>query len=360
MIDIRSDTVTQPTAAMRKAMAEAEVGDDVYGDDPTVNRLEDLGAQMFGKEAALFVPSGTFGNQLALFTWCPRGTEVVLGENSHIIVHEAGAASVIAGVQTRCIPDPGGVLDPMELKKRLRKRDLHAPATSLICMENAHSSGRVASLEDMDAVRAIAKEWVLPVHLDGARIFNAAAALGCNASDIAARADSVMFCLSKGLCAPIGSLLAGTKDFISSARLKRKIMGGGMRQAGILAAAGIIALKEHSPLLEADHLRAKKLAQGLAKMKGVNVIDNVDINMVFFKYEPSPKAAAPPEAAMPIGADFAKKIVGHFESRGIVINPPEQGMFRFVTHYWIGDKEIDTILAVAEEAFCGLLGKGGQ
>jgi threonine aldolase len=260
MIDIRSDTVTQPTAAMRKAMAEAEVGDDVYGDDPTVNRLERLGAQMLGKEAALFVPSGTFGNQLALFTWCPRGTEVVLGEDCHIVVHEAGAPSVIAGVQTRCVPDPGGILDPVEIKKRLRKQDLHAPATSLICMENAHSSGRVVPLKDMDAVRAIAKEWGLPVHLDGARIFNAAAALDCSASDIAARVDSVMFCLSKGLCAPIGSLLAGTKDFISAARFKRKIMGGGMRQAGILAAAGIIALKEHSLLLEADHRRAKKLA----------------------------------------------------------------------------------------------------
>jgi threonine aldolase len=214
-------------------------------------------------------------------------------------------------------------------------------------MENAHSSGRVVSLEDMDAVRAIAKEWDLPVHLDGARICNAAAALGCNASDIAARVDSVMFCLSKGLCAPVGSLLAGTKDFISAARYKRKVMGGGMRQAGILAAAGIIALKEHSPLLEADHRRAKKLAQGLAKIKGVNVIDNVDINMVFFTYQH--------EAA----AEFAEKITGHFADRGIIINPPEQGIFRFVTHYWIGDKEIDTILAVAEEAF-GHLGKGGR
>jgi len=356
MIDIRSDTVTQPTAAMRKAMAEAEVGDDVYGDDPTVNRLEALGAQMLGKEAALFVPSGTFGNQLALFTWCPRGTEVILGEDCHIVVHEAGAPSVIAGVQIRCVPDPGGVIDPGEIKKRLRKQDLHAPATSLVCMENAHSSGRAARLEDMDAVKTIAKEWGLPVHLDGARIFNAAAALGCNASDIAARADSVMFCLSKGLCAPIGSLLAGTKDFVSAARLKRKIMGGGMRQAGILAAAGIIALKEHSSLLEADHLKAKKLARGLAKIKGVNVIDSVDINMVFFKYQ----REAPAVAAMPTDAEFAVKITGHFASRGIAINPPEQGIFRFVTHYWIQQEEIDTILAASEEAFCGSLEKGGQ
>jgi len=281
-----------------------------------------------------------------------QGNRGCLGENCHIVVHEAGAPSVIAGVQTRCVPDPGGVLEPAEIKKRLRKKDLHSPATSLICMENAHSSGRVVSLEDMDAVRAIANEWALPVHLDGARIFNAAAALGCNASDIAARVDSVMFCLSKSLCAPIGSLLAGTKEFISAARFKRKIMGGGMRQAGILAAAGIIALTEHSLLLGADHLRAKKLAQGLAKIKGVNIIDNVDINMVFFKYRNE-------AAAMP-AAEFARNITGYFASRGVIINPPEQGMFRFVTHYWIGDKEIDTILAAAEEAFCGHLGKGGR
>ncbi|MCL2192735.1 MAG: threonine aldolase family protein, partial [Treponema sp.] len=256
MIDIRSDTVTVPTQAMRKAMAEAEVGDDVYGDDPTVNKLEALGAQMLGKEAALFVPSGTFGNQLALFTWCPRGTEVILGENCHIIAHEAGAASVIPGIQTRCIPDPGGVLDPNDIAKRLRRQELHAPATSLICMENAHSLGRVATLESMDAVRALADEWKLPVHLDGARIFNAAAVLGCGADKIAARADSVMICLSKGLCAPVGSLLAGPRDFIDTARLKRKIMGGGMRQVGILAAAALVALREQVPLLAEDHRRA--------------------------------------------------------------------------------------------------------
>ena len=261
MIDIRSDTVTRPTDAMRAAMAQADVGDDVYGDDPTINRLEALGAQMLGKEAALFVPSGTFGNQLALFTWCRRGTEVILGDECHIVVHEAGAPSVIAGVQTRCVPNPGGVLAPQEILRRLRRQDLHAPATSLICLENAHSAGRAVALADMDAVRAIADEWKLPVHLDGARIFNAAAALGCSARDIAARADSVMFCLSKGLCAPVGSLLAGTKEFVDAARLKRKVMGGGMRQAGILAAAGIIALNEHTKLLAAI-TRAPKSLRG--------------------------------------------------------------------------------------------------
>jgi hypothetical protein len=220
MIDIRSDTVTLPTEEMRRAMAGADVGDDVYGDDPTVNRLEELGAEMLGKEAAVFVPSGTFGNQLALFTWCARGTELVLGEDCHILVHEAGAAAVIAGVQTRPVPAPDGVLSPF-LRQRLRKRDLHTPETSLICLENAHSLGRVVPLEEMDAVRQIADEWGLPVHLDGARIFNAAAALGVEAREIAARADSVMFCLSKGLCAPVGSLLAGKADFVREARIRK-------------------------------------------------------------------------------------------------------------------------------------------
>jgi threonine aldolase len=341
-VDIRSDTVTHPTDAMRKAMAEADVGDDVYGDDPTVNRLEALGAEMLGKEAALFVPSGTFGNQLALFTWCRRGTEVILGEDCHIIVHEAGAPSVIAGVQTRCIPDPGGELKPEDICNRLRKQDLHAPATSLICMENAHSSGKVVSLGSMDAVRTIADEWGLPIHLDGARIFNAATALGCSASEIAARVDSVMFCLSKGLCAPVGSLLVGTKDFIAEARLKRKIMGGGMRQAGILAAAGIIALKEHTSLLAADHDRAKRLALGLASISGINVsMNNVDINMVYFSHHHA-------------SSEMAEKIVKDFYDRGIVINPLVDGVFRFVTHYWIGHREIEKILAVSKEVFSGL------
>jgi len=325
---------------MRKAMAEAEVGDDVYNDDPTVNRLEELAAKMLGKEAALFVPTGTFGNQLALFTWCARGTEVVLGDECHIVIHEAGAPSVIAGVQTRCVPNPGGVLDPAEILKRLRRQDLHAPPTSLICMENAHSMGKAVSLADMDAVRALALEWKLPVHLDGARLFNAAAALGCSAQDIAARADSIMFCLSKGLCAPVGSLLAGTKKFIDAARLKRKVMGGGMRQAGILAAAGIIALEEHTKLLALDHSRAKKLAQGLANIKGISVDMNaVDINMVFFSH------------ASAAYAEKYEKIVAFFAGRGIIINPPEAGLYRFVTHYWIGDTELDEILKASREAF---------
>ena len=343
MIDIRSDTVTRPTPAMRRAMAEAEVGDDVYSDDPTVNRLEAMGAQMLGKEAALFVPSGTFGNLLAMFTWCPRGTEVILGEECHIIAHEAGSAAVIPGVQTRCIPDADGVLDPDDIARRVRGQDLHSPATSLVCVENAHSLGKAVPLKNMDEVRAVAAARELPVHLDGARIFNAAAALGCDASEIAARADSVMACFSKGLCAPVGSLLAGPKGFIDAARLKRKIMGGGMRQAGILAAAAIVALEDHVPLLAGDHRRARDLARGLAEIDGVRVDAGSDINMVFFDFRQAGDRAVDKAAG--------EEIAGRFRERGILINPPEspQGVFRFVTHYWIGDKEIETIIAVARE-----------
>ena len=340
MIDIRSDTVTKPTDAMRKVMAEAEVGDDVYGDDPTVNKLQKIGAKLLGKEAALFVPSGTFGNQLALFTWCPRGTEVLLADECHIIQHEAGAASVIAGVQTRTISAPDGVLSAKALRERLRKQDLHMPATSLICLENAHSLGRVVPLAAMDEVRKIADEWKLPVHLDGARIFNAATALGCEAKEIASRADSVMFCLSKGLCAPVGSLLVGKKKFIDEARLKRKIMGGGMRQAGILAAAGIVALEEQTCCLKDDHKRAKKIAMELAKLPGIQIKPReVDINLVFFTWPPAANKKT------------ADQIMGIFKEHKIILNPPEGGVFRFATHYWIGDIEVETILAASKKAF---------
>jgi threonine aldolase len=288
---------------------------------------------MLGKEAALFVPSGTFGNQLALFTWCPRGSEVILGEQCHIIEHEAGAASVIAGVQTRPIHAPDGVLTKAEIQKRLRKRELHAPATSLICMENAHSLGKAVPLAAMDSAYTLTREWGLPLHLDGARIFNAAIALGTDARDIARRSDSVMFCLSKGLCAPVGSLLAGTKTFVDEARLKRKVMGGGMRQAGIIAAAGIVALTKMAARLGEDHENAKRLARGLQSIAGLRVdTDSLDINMVFFT---SDKVRS---------AEDSEKVVSRFRDEGILINGADSGQFRFVTHYWIGDKDIDRII----------------
>ncbi|GHV82989.1 threonine aldolase [Spirochaetia bacterium] len=340
MIDLRSDTVTKPTDEMRAAMAAAEVGDDVYQDDPTVNALQELAAKILGKESALFVPSGTFGNQLALFTHAPRGSEVVLGEQCHIIQHEAGAASVIAGVQLRQIDAPDGALDAAQVELRLRRTDLHAPATSLICLENAHSNGSTVPLKVMQDIHQLAQKWNIPVHLDGARIFNAAAALNCSAKEIAGHADSVMFCISKGLCAPVGSLLVGTKSFVEAARFKRKIMGGGLRQTGILAAAGIIAINSMTQRLADDHKRARTLEAALAKIKGITVEQGNNINIVFFK------AASITDAAKAAAA------VSEFKKRGIIISAPsDDGTFRFVTHYWIGDSELEQTIKAAGEIF---------
>jgi len=339
-IDLRSDTVTWPTEAMRKAMAEAPVGDDVYGDDPTVNELERLAAEMAGKEAALFVPSGTFGNQLSLFTWCARGTEVILGEQCHIIQHEAGAASVIAGVQTRPVFAPDGILPPEAIEERIRGNDIHFPPTSLVCLENAHSSGHVIPLSYMKEVSDLAHRHGLPVHLDGARLFNAATSLGVDAAEIAATVDSVMFCLSKGLCAPVGSMLAGPRDFVEAARRKRKIMGGGMRQAGVLAAAGIIALKDMTRRLADDHGNACYLAGLLGGVPGLEVDTGaLDINMVFFR--------------LPAGSD-SDGLASHLKANKVLINPPELGLCRFVTHYWIDREAIDRVAALMREFF----GKG--
>jgi len=232
------------------------------------------------------------------------------------------------------------VLPASALHERLRKQDLHMPPTSLICIENAHSLGRSVPLAAMKETRKIADELKIPVHLDGARIFNAAAALDCDVRDIASMADSVMFCLSKGLCAPVGSLIAGKKEFIEKARYKRKIMGGGMRQAGILAAAGIIALKEQIKKLKEDHIRAKNIALGLSKIPGIEIKPNeIEINLLFFTW---PKAE---------DEKIAAGVVEMFKKHGIIINPPEKGVFRFVTHFWIGDAEVEAILAASKEAF---------
>lgn len=338
LTDLRSDTVTWPTALMREAMAKAAVGDDVYGDDPTTNKLETLAAEMTGKEAALLVPSGTFGNQLALMTWCPRGSEVILGEQCHIIQHEAGAASVLAGVQTRTVDAQDGYIKAQAVKSRIRGQDIHFPPTSLICMENAHSSGRVVSLSAMDEVREVAVDHGIPIHLDGARLFNAATCLGVPASHIAVRADSVMFCLSKGLCAPVGSMLAGPAAFIARARKNRKIMGGGMRQTGILAAAGLIALELMTKRLGEDHEHARYLASRLAVIPGIQLEAQPDINMVFFRIEKS------------IDADA---LTGFLREKGILVNGPDAGQWRVVTHYWIDRKRIDEFTASLEEFLSG-------
>lgn len=334
-IDLRSDTVTEQPIFMKEAMFNAEVGDDVYRDDPTVIKLEKLAAEIVGMESALFVPSGTFGNQLALFTHCKRGSEVIIADSNHIIAHEVGASSVIAGVQLRTIDAPNGVLNPNEIEKRIRFEDddIHFPSTSLICVENAHSSGNVLSIENMKAVYDIAKKYNLPVHLDGARLFNASTALNVDVKEITKYCDTVMFCLSKGLCSPVGSILAGSKDFIDKARKKRKLMGGGLRQAGFLAAAGIVSLEVMTKRLKEDHDNAKLLAEELSKIPEIYVdLHNLKINMVFFSFKDK-------------NID-TKELVKYFLENNIKINDVENGLMRFVTHYWVTKDDIYKIIEV--------------
>lgn len=336
-IDLRSDTVTMPTEKMRKAMAEAAVGDDVYGDDPCLNRLEQLGAEMMGKEAAIFVPSGTFGNQLCLLTHTLRGDEVILGQDCHIVLHEVGGASVIAGVQLAPLRSYNGILDPGQVEAAIRPDDdIHYPRTGLICVENAHGLGVAIPLSNLLAIKSIGEKHKIPVHMDGARIFNAAIALGVDVKEIAACADTVMFCLSKGLSAPVGSIVAGTKEFIKKARKGRKLMGGGLRQGGILAAAGIIALEEMVDRLKEDHENAAYLADRISRIKGINVkADRRDINMVFFEIED--------------GIISEAKLIDSFWDKGIKICGKEGGEWRFVTNKDITTDDIDYVVSILKE-----------
>ena len=327
-IDLRSDTVTRPTLAMRAAMAAAEVGDDVYGDDPTVNELEALAAETLGFEAALFVTSGTMGNQLGIMSQTRRGDEIIAGANSHIFMHEVGAAAVLSGVTVRQVDYPNCIPVPAMVEAAIRPDDIHEPPTSLICLENALANGRLVPVETMAEIRRIADEHGLNVHLDGARVFNAAAALGVDVKEITRYADSVSCCLSKGLCAPVGAIFAGRAETVKRARKCRKLLGGGMRQAGILAAAGILALKEMPKRLSEDHANAKRLAELLSQIDGVSIDkDSVEINMIFFKLDRSAEL----KAALP------EKMKQH----GILINPEELGEFRFVTNNDVSAKDVE-------------------
>ncbi|MFU8786662.1 MAG: low-specificity L-threonine aldolase [Candidatus Izemoplasmataceae bacterium] len=284
MIDFRSDTVTKPTNAMKEAMMHASVGDDVYEDDLTIKHLEQAAADKLGKEAALFVPSGTMGNQIAIMTHTNRGDEIIIGANSHIKNYEVGAAAVLAGVSYHLVKETKGMMDINAIKEGIRGEDIHFPKTSLICMENAHGSGVVGSLEYMKEVYNLATKNGIYVHLDGARIFNAATHLNVDVNIMAQYADSIMFCLSKGLASPIGSILVGTKAFILKARKYRKMLGGGMRQVGVLGAPGLIALNEMTKRLKTDHDHALYLADALEKIEGFTVNkEALDINMVFVK-----------------------------------------------------------------------------
>jgi len=338
-IDLRSDTVTTPTPEMRRAMASAEVGDDVYGEDPTVRRLEEKAAELLGKEAGLYVPSGTMGNLVAVMTHTSRGSEVILEAESHIYYYEVGGLAVVAQTLPRLIPGRRGCFGPEDLAAALRTPNIHFPTPTLVCLENTHNraGGAVWSPDLFDAVARAAHAAGLAVHLDGARIFNAAVRLGRPAAELVQEADSVMFCLSKGLAAPVGSVLVGTRDFIARARKNRKIVGGGLRQAGVLAAAGLVALETMVDRLAEDHANARRLAEGLAGIPGLGVdLDGVETNMVMCSVE-GLGVAAP---------DFARCLA----SKGVLVNAVDVRRLRFVTHKDVDAADIDRALTLVAEA----------
>ncbi|HBF11602.1 low-specificity L-threonine aldolase [Thermotoga neapolitana] len=339
MIDLRSDTVTKPTEEMRKAMAQAEVGDDVYGEDPTVNELEKLAAKIFGKEDALFVPSGTMGNQVSIMAHTQRGDEVILEANSHIFWYEVGAMAVLSGVMPHPVAGKNGVMDPDDVKKAIRPDNVHFPRTSLITIENTHnrSGGRVIPLENMKEIYSIAKEFGINVHVDGARIFNASVATGIPAKEYARYADSVMFCLSKGLCAPVGSVVVGDSEFIKRARKARKMLGGGMRQAGVLAAAGIIALTKMVDRLKEDHENARFLAMKLREIGYQVNPEDVETNMVILRTD-----------NLRVNASvFLKEL----EENGVLASSLSDTEIRLVTHKDVSRSQIEDALNVFEKLF---------
>jgi threonine aldolase len=330
MIDLRSDTVTRPTPAMRRAMAEAQVGDDVYGEDPTVNRLQDLAAELLGFERTLFFPSGTMANQVALLLHLPRGSEVLAPEGAHLYEYELGAPALLAGALVRAVPAPGGVPDLEALKRAIRRGPFQAP-TGLIALENTHNlaGGRVVPLEVQKAVQALAQAHGLPTHLDGARLFNAATFLGVEAKEVARGFTTLMVSLSKGLGAPVGSLLLLPKDLEAEARRYRKLLGGGLRQAGVLAAAGILALTEGPKHLKRDHALARALAEGLARL-GLKV-EPVETNMVYLEV-PDPQG-------------FLERLKAQGVLAGAV-----GGRVRFVTHRDLRDEDIPQALEAVDRA----------
>lgn len=327
IIDLRSDTVTLPSPEMRRAIADAELGDDVFGDDPTVNRLQALAAEMLGKEAALLTTSGTQSNLVAMLAHCRRGDEVILGAESHTLHYEVGGAFALAGLGLRPLPnDPKGRLDLGQVEAAIRQRNVHFPRTGLICLENTHNrcGGTVLSEEDLAETRQLAERHGLPLHLDGARLFNAAVALGVPASRLARYADSVCFSLCKGLGCPVGSVVCGSGDFIVEARRYRKMLGGGMRQAGIIAAAGIYALENMVERLAEDHENAQALAAGLKEIPGIELAPPPETNLLFFSAE---------------GWDL-----GELERRlhrAGVLCLDEGGRIRMVTHYGIERADVE-------------------
>jgi len=340
-IDLRSDTVTLPTKEMREAISNAELGDDVFQEDPTINNLEKLAAKKFNKEAAIFLPSGTMANLVAVLTHCNRGDEVILGDQSHTFLYEAGGISSFGGVHSRQLKNHNdGTIHLNDIKNAIRKKDVHFPPSRLICLENTHNRcfGMPLETNYVNEVVDIAKNNDMSVHVDGARIFNAAVATGSTVADLTKNVDSVSFCLSKGLSAPSGSLLCGDKNFIHRARFNRKALGGGMRQAGILAAAGVVAIDIMSAKIIEDHRNAKALAVGIAKIDGIIIeTEKIKTNIIYFKLD-HPKINS--ESLLNI---MSKKNIRFFE-----LGP---NWFRLVTHSGISKENIDYVISEFDSFF---------
>jgi len=334
IIDLRSDTVTKPTPAMRAAMAQAEVGDDVYGEDPTVNRLQSLAAEMLGAESALFTTSGTQSNLLGVMSHCERGDEYIVGQRAHTYRFEGGGAAVLASIQPQPIElQEDGTLDLAEVARNIKPQDFHFARTRLLCLENTHE-GKVLPLDYLPKACSLARQQGLSIHLDGARVFNAAVKLKVPVRDIARHFDTISFCLSKGLGAPVGSVLCGPRELIDKARRWRKVLGGGMRQAGILAAAGIHALNHHVERLAQDHENARTLAEGLAQIEELHLEPSkVQTNMVFFTLEPS----------------RFKSLQAYLKERGILIGGRDK--VRLVTHLDVTEQDIGLVIGAFKDYF---------
>ncbi|MBX2997493.1 MAG: low-specificity L-threonine aldolase [Caldilineaceae bacterium] len=339
VIDLRSDTVTKPTPAMRRAMADAEVGDDVYGEDPTVNRLEAMSAEMLGKEAAVFVSSGTMGNLISVLAHCGRGEEMILGDQAHIFLFEQGGSSALGGVHPRTVPNqPDGTLDLAQVEAAIRGENEHFPITRLLAVENTHNrcGGQALPVAYMDRAGELAHRYGLSFHVDGARLWNAAVALDVSPARLIQAADSVSVCLSKGLAAPVGSVVAGDKEFIRKARRMRKVVGGSMRQAGVIAAAGIVAITEMVERLADDHANARRLAEGLAQLESIHVDPTtIQTDIVIFELDHPSLTPAQLSAAL--------------KERGVLLNPIGGSRLRAVTNYQVSAEDIERTLAVFAE-----------
>ncbi|HPQ43356.1 MAG TPA: low-specificity L-threonine aldolase [Syntrophales bacterium] len=339
IIDLRSDTVTVPTQAMRDAIYSADCGDDVYGEDSSTNRLEEMAAEMMGKEAAILVSSGTMGNLVSLLVHCRRGDEIILGDQAHIFYYEAGGMSALGGIIPHTVTNQrDGTMLLEDIEAAVRDDNIHYPRTSLICLENTHNrcNGVPITAEYIDSVKELADRHGLHVHLDGARIFNAAAALGVPVTDLTRGVDSVSFCLSKGLSAPVGSIICSSDEFIAEARRVRKILGGGMRQTGIIAAAGIVALEEMTERLVDDHAHARRLAEGIAEIPGLRVdLDTVRTNIVFFHLEDTGLTED----------DFMARL----EERGVHLLHLGSFQFRMVTHHGITAEDVEMALEALKD-----------